>query len=262
MPIPLQDMADKRHLVPVIIITAVSFFSCTLVKENRDPCPCLLDIHLSGTFGQPAVVLVEDRDGVQSVPVAGDTLIHVSVPRGGVTVTAWSGVLSGPSGSIFRILPGKEAPPLYLCRCRLEASGDLAIVHARLQKQFCTLRVSVEGPPGWGKPFGTRIRGSVCGMGLDGMPVEGEYSFEPDKSSGVWTARIPRQFADSPLLLDIVMEDSAVRTFSLGPYLHESGFDWSLPDLPDLDILLSVSVTSLTIRPPSWEPDTFMWIDI
>ena len=99
-------------------------------------------------------------------------------------------------------------------------------------------------------------------MGLDGIPVEGEYSFEPDMSSGMWTALIPRQFADSPLLLDIVMEDSTVRTFSLGPYLHESGFDWSLPDLQDLDLLLSVSVTSLTIRPPSWEPETFMSVDI
>lgn len=262
MPIPLQDMADKRHLVPVIIITAVSFFSCTLVKENRDPCPCLLDIHLSGTFGQPAEVLVEAGSESVTYHVEGDTLLQVSVPRGGVSVTAWSGAASGPFGSVFSILPGNEAPPLYLCRCRLEASGDLAIVHARLQKQYCTLRVSVEGPPGWGKPFGTRIRGGVCGMGLDGIPVEGEYSFEPDMSSGMWTARIPRQFADSPLLLDIVMEDSTVRTFSLGPYLHESGFDWSLPDLQDLDLLLSVSVTSLTIRPPSWEPETFMSVDI
>lgn len=262
MPIPLQDMADKRHPVPALIITAVSFFSCIMVKENRDQCPCRLDIHVSGTNGQPAEVLVETDPGSVTYHVEGDTLLQVFVPRGGVSVTAWSGVVSGPSGNVFSIFPGSQAPPLYLCRCRLDALGDLAIVHARLQKQFCTLTVSVEGPPGWGKPFGTRIRGGICGMGLDGMPVQGEYSFEPDRHSGMWTARIPRQFADSPLLLDIVMEDSTVRTFSLGPYLHESGFDWTLPDLQDLDLLLSVSVTSLTIFGPSWDPPVSVTVDI
>lgn len=250
MPIPLEDMAGRRVLLAVGLIVC----SCSLVKENRDPCPCRLDIHVSGTQGAPATVLVENAHESYSYSVLGDTLLQVFVPRGEVCVTAWSGVLSGPSGSVFSILPGNEAPPLYLCRCRLDAMADLAIVHARLQKQFCTLRVSVEGPPGWGRPFGTRIRGNVSGMGLDGVPVEGEYRFEPDRDAGLWTARLPRQFAGSPLLLDIVMEDSTVRTFSLGPYLHQTGFDWSLPDLPDLDLLLSVSVTSLTILGPSWDP--------
>lgn len=74
--------------------------------------------------------------------------------------------------------------------------------------------------------------------------------------------RIPRQDPDSPLLLDIVMADSVVRTFSLGSYLKEAGFDWSAPDLGDIDIRLNLSVTSLAVRAPTWESEAFLSIDI
>lgn len=213
-------------------------------------------------------MLIETPEGAFRLDVGSDTVLLADVPRGEVSVTAWSGA-GEPSGGVFSIPSGTASPPLYLSRCRLKASGDEAVVLARLRKQFCTLRVSVEGPPGWGTPFRTRIRGGVAGISADGVPVEGEFDYSPDMgalfgSSGpwTWTARLPRQYAGSPLFLDIVMEDATIRTFSLGPCLYETGFDWSSPDLADLDLNLSLSVTSLTIRPPGWETPVSVTVEI
>ena len=263
-------MAGKRHAVPAATIVWVNIFlsSCALVKENRDPCPCRLEIRLTGTRGNATTVLVETPENVWSLSAASDTVLFANVPRGEVSVTAWSGA-GEPSGGVFSIPSGTASPPLYLSRCRLVASGDEAVILARLRKQFCTLRVSVEGPPGWGTPFRTRIRGGVAGISADGVPVEGEFDYSPDmgacfgsSSPWTWTARLPRQYSGSPLFLDIVMEDSTVRTFSLGPCLYETGFDRSSPDLADLDLRQSLSVTSLTIRPPGWEPEVSLQVVI
>lgn len=268
-------MADKRHTVPVAYLVIIILFlsSCALVKENRDPCPCLLEIHLTGTQGSTATIQVDTGEDTWNLYAAGDTVLHVYVPRTSVTVTAWSGAPE-PFCGVFCISPGTAAPPLYLCQCTVNALGDETIVRAQLRKQFCTLQLFVEGPPGWGTPFSTRIRGTVAGIGSDGIPVEGNFDYSPDNLSGTdssnngssspwtWSARIPRQFANNQLLLDIVMEDSTVRTFSLDSYLLDAGFDWSAPDLEDLDLCLHLSVTAITLRSPTWRPEETLSINI
>lgn len=257
MPIPLDDMADRRAL----LIAGLIVCSCSLVKENRDPCPCRLDIHVSGTHGAPATVMVENASDSYSYSVMGDTLLQVFVPRGKVSVTAWSGAPQ-PAQGAFMGSSQTGFPPLYLCHCTLDARGEEVIAHARLRKQFCTLRISVEGPPGWGPPIGTAVRGYACGMNITGLPLEGPFHCSLGDSPDNWSLRIPRQDPDSPLLLDIVLADSVVRTFSLGTYLKEASFDWSAPDLADLDLQLSLSVTSLTVLSPSWNPPTSVTVVI
>ena len=255
-------MADKRHGIPVLPVMIFSILSsCALVKENRDPCPCRLEIVLTNTRGEPSQVLVSAGNDSWNYSASCDTVIVAYVPRGRVSVTAWSGI-SEPAGGSFIIPEGSGAPPLFLCHCTVDADGDVVIARARLLKQFCTLQISVDGPPGWGEPFGTAIRGSVTGMSIDGFPLEGPFNFNLGDRTGNWCLRIPRQNPDSPLFLDIVMADSVVRTFSLGSCLQEAGFDWSAPDLGDLDLQLRLSVTSLTIRPPSWEPEVSLSIII
>lgn len=255
-------MADKWHRVPVLLSLITPFLSsCALVKENRDPCPCRLEIRLTGIIEAPSRVLVNAGDESWNYFAAGDTVIFTYVPRGKVTVTAWSGA-SEPLDGSFIIPEGSCAPPLYLCQCTVDAVGDEAIANARLRKQYCTLQISVDGPPGWGEPFGTAIRGSVKGISTDGIPLEGPFNCSLGDHTGYWGLRIPRQDPSSPLFLDIVMADSVVRTFSLGSCLLDAGYDWSAADLGDLDLQLRLSVTSLTIRPPSWEPEAFLSIEI
>ena len=232
-----------------------------MVKENRDGCPCRLEIRLTGTFGEQSHVMVKAGEESWSYTAAGDTVLFAYVPRGVVSVTAWSGAAE-PDGDAFRCSSGSSFPPLYLCHCTIDAEGDEVIANARLLKQFCTLHISVDGPSGWGRPFGTTVRGSVDGMSTEGLPQEGPFRYTLGDSVDTWSVRIPRQAPDSPLLLDIVMADSVVRTFSLGSYLLEAGFDWGAPDLGDLDLQLNLSITSLTFRSPVWEPVATLWVDI
>lgn len=256
-------MADKRSSVPVFILLCaiISFSSCNLIKENRDNCPCRLEIRLTDTRGALSHVLVTAGEESWNYNCESDTVICVYVPRGKASITAWSGA-GDPVDGAFLCPSGDGFPPLYLCHCSVDAIGDEVIALARLRKQFCTLRIGVEGPPGWGRPFGTTVRGAVGGMGIDGLPLEGGLNCILGDSTNNWSIRIPRQHPDSPLLLDIVMADSVVRTFSLGSYLREAGFDWSAPDLGDLDLLLSLSVTSLTVHSPDWEPEITLTVDI
>ena len=256
-------MAARKSRVPVFLlfIIIVSFPSCLLVKENRDNCPCRLEIQLTGTLGAPSRVLVNAGEESWDFTASRDTVLSVYVPKGRVSVTAWNGA-EEPSDGVFMGTAGTGFPPLYLCHCTLEARGEEIIAHARLRKQFCTLSIGVDGPSGWGRPFGTSIRGNACGMDMFGLPLEGPFNCILGESKDNWSLRIPRQDPDSPLLLDIVMADSVVRTFSLGSYLRDAGFDWSAPDLGDLDLRLNLSVTSLTVRTPSWEPESFLSIDI
>lgn len=270
-------MACKRLAVPLLLLLS----ACSVVKENRDLCPCLLEIRIHGIPGGPvedgevmAGVLVEDGEFRWSATVQGDTIVTVEVPPGYASITVWSG--SGePAEGGFLSDAGKEFPPLFLCHCRVKAVGESVTVNARPLKQYCTLRLLVEGPPGWGEPFRTRIRGAVRGISTSGIPVPGEFRFTPPDfispapsvspptaGSPFFSVRIPRQYASDPLLLDILMADSMVRTFSLGSILEQSGYDWSAPDLPDLDLNLSLSVTSLTLNPPAWQPQVSLSIDI
>lgn len=256
-------MAARKSRVPVFLffIIIVSFPSCLLVKENRDNCPCRLEIQLSGTHGAVSRVLVSAGEESWNFYAGRDTVLSVYVPKGRVSVTAWSGA-EEPLDGVFLGTSGGGFPPLFLCHCALEARGEEIIAHARLRKQFCTLSVGMEGPPGWGRPIGTNVRGNVSGMDIFGGTHPGSFNCVPGKSAGGWSMRIPRQDPDSPLLLDIVMADSVVRTFSLGSYLKEAGFDWSAPDLGDIDIRLNLSVTSLAVRAPTWESEAFLSIDI
>ena len=63
---------------------------------------------------------------------------------------------------------------------------------------------------------------------------------------------LPRQGPDAALWMDILMPDALVRSFNLGALLLDAGYDWSAPDLEDLDITLELSVTALTFRTPGW----------
>ena len=258
-------MADKQSRVPVLlpllILIYISISSCHLVKENRDNCPCRLEIRLTGTRGDRSNILVKTDLESWEFYASGDTVISVFVPRGKVSVIAWSGAPKPVEGA-FTGAAGSGFPPLYLCHCSLNAEGEEVVALAKLRKQFCTLNIGIDGPPGWGRPFGTAVRGSAWGMDIYGLPQEGPFNCALGDSTDTWTLRIPRQNPDAPLLLDIVMADSIVRTFSLGSYLQESGFDWSSPDLPDLDLRLNLSVTTLSLHSPSWLPEETMTIQI
>ena len=48
------------------------------------------------------------------------------------------------------------------------------------------------------------------------------------------------------------MPDCVVRSFALGHYMLEAGYDWTAPDLEDLPLQLDLSVTAISFRMGNW----------
>lgn len=241
-----------------------------MIKENRDSCPCNLVVEISGVQDSPASLLVKslsEGSYVEILSVSRDTLMTLFVPRGGVTLSAWTGA-PAPEEAVF-IPSGSEAPPLYLYYGKVDTRGDMAYADIRLHKQFCTLSLEVEGPPGWGPPIGTAVRGSACGMSLNGGIIPGYFLYSPSQPAiavgntvRIGSIRLPRQHPDGQLMLDIVMEDNIIRTFSLGACLQKAGYSWIAMDLEDITVHMDLSVSAITFSEPGLSAPVSLIVDI
>ena len=247
-----------RLLPPVLLLLLPS---CS-VKEDRTACPCALDLELTGLPVAPVILGVTGEGYAFTEVVHRDTVIVLPVPKGELAVSAVGGALPEGDGSV-RILPGEEAPPLYLFHADVSASSsEQMILPVRLRKQFCSLELRFTGPPGYGPPFEVEVEGFYDGWMPDGQPSAGPFSRRLlPGSDGIAVLRLPRQGNDS-LLMHIVFSDRVVRTFALGSYIAASGFDWSAPDLADLSLQVDISLTSVTVSTDLWShtEDLEVWI--
>jgi hypothetical protein len=48
------------------------------------------------------------------------------------------------------------------------------------------------------------------------------------------------------------MPDRVVRSFALGNYLLQAGYDWTAPDLEDQPLQIDLSVTNISFRTGRW----------
>ena len=232
-------------LVPLLLLSACS------VKEDRDACPCNLFLGIKDLPVSPVVVEVTDGDFAFTRLVHADTVLAVEVPKGELTVSVVGGALADPGGGV-RIPPGEEAPPLYLFHAVVPADSEEVFFPVRLLKQFCTLELLFKGPSGYGPPFEVEVTGNVGGWNRDGSPAEGAFSKRLlPGSDGRAVLRLPRQGDDS-LLMHIVFSDRVIRTFALGTYISESGYDWTAPELEDLTLKVDISLTAVTISGDRW----------
>ena len=222
--------------------------SCS-VKEKREDCPCALYIHLESLPSRPVKVIVESERGKEEHLAYGDTVVLARPQKGAISVKAVAGATVNPDGKV-EIPLGYDSPAVYLFNTEMNLAGlDSASVNVLLRKHFCNLSIDFSGPPGWGEPYWTEVRGPVDGILWDGTPTDGVFSCRLDDGL---TVRLPRQFPDQTLLLDITMPDRVVRTFDLGYYLERYGYDWTQADLEDLTLEIDLSVTALTLSIDSW----------
>ena len=229
------------------LLGALVLLSCS-VKEQRELCPCALRIELSHLPG-PVTVQVVAGEHRASYSARHDTVMTVQAPKGKIRLLAVSGAKLEPEESL-EIPYGYECPPIYLYSDYVNTLADSASVAVQLNKHFCTLSLSFDGPSGWGEPYWAQIRGSVSGLDRDGLPCEGDFSCRLD--TGL-SARLPRQEPGQELWLDISMPDQVIRSFSLGSYMLEAGYDWTAPDLDDLPLEIRLSVTNLILQTSLWK---------
>lgn len=232
-------------LLPVLLLSSCS------VKENRAKCPCALTLELSGLPVRPVVLGVAGEGYALTEVVHADTVLVLPVPKGELTVSAVGGSLAEGDGSV-RIPEGEEAPPLYLFHATVSTDVEQLVLPVTLHKQFCTLELIFKGSAGYGPPFEVAVEGFYGGWRPDGSPAPGAFSRRIlPGSDGRAVLRLPRQGDDS-LQMHIVFSDNIVRTFALGSYIAESGYDWSAPDLSDLTLHVDISLTSVTLSTDLW----------
>lgn len=234
----------RRIAVPLLIIMT----SCT-VKENRDRCPCALSLVMEGLPAAPVALSLTGDGFTWREKLFRDTSLVVQVPKNGVWLYALTGDATPGADGVIRIPLGFDCPPLWVYGRLVDTSGEYARVEPCLHKHYCRLGITLSSPPGWGEPYWCEIRGGVSGLSLDGAPQEGEFSCRLDGGGSIC---LPRQPREAPLWMDIVMPDRVVRTFSLSALLQEAGYDWGAPDLDDIGLELSLSVSQIIISTSTW----------
>lgn len=228
--------------------------SCSLVLEDRDNCPCELEVSVEGVNGETEVVV----DGSVCARVWGDSTVVCRVPRGELAVMAVSGVSAEEFSGYreaggFRIPEGLDSPPLYLGYAVVDAKGESARTRLRVSKEYCALTLELEGPPGWAEPYSIDITSDVCGTASNGCPLQGSFSHRLTLSEdGRARVLLPRQLPGGRLEMEILMQDRLLRTFSLASCMQKAGYDWSAPDLEDIQLELRFSVTAFTVHVGLW----------
>lgn len=240
--------------IPVLlcILSLVSHPGCT-VKENRDLCPAQLVLALP--LMQEAAVLLLGTDAgfrTDSLP-AGLPEYRVAVPRGTpvpVMVRTPADLPFATEGEI-RIPEGEDCPELRLFCRSYEIRGEMFRDSVRLHKNYCRLALRVVARDG-SVPYAFTVAGGWNGYDPAGRPLEGpfRYRLRPD-GEGAASLRIPRQ-GDASLMLELVAEDGIVRSFAVGEYLCESGYDWTAEDLEDAEIRIDYARTFVTLVIGNW----------
>jgi len=245
----------------------VLFLSCS-VKEDRDVCPCFLTLDLDGVDAAGLV-----RKGIDSLVIAvgsgedfyleeGFGLRELAneavypVPRSRVEVMAACGPGSGDitDGGVS-IPEGSECPVFYLYSESFSTeAGDMSRT-VILHKEYCTLTASMKSSLGsQPRPYRIRLEGNVSGCSMDGTPAEGPFDcLSSPSAGGLCRLNIPRQ-RDGSLRLEVYFLDSdEVRSFPVGEYILDSGYDWSARDLEDIEVEMDFARSSLTVSTSKWK---------
>lgn len=240
------------------VIFLFPFCSCS-IKESRDSCPCLLllefeDRNMPETESLDLMVFSQgDYVWTDTVSIS-DTMTQyaVRVPKTELHIGVWAGLSGRDTSGGLDIPLGCECPKVYMYDADMVAAGETVAENVVLRKNHCILTVLTKG--GNDFPFRMKVTGNVSGYSRDGRPVSGEFSYYlPKRAPGnEFSVVLPRQ-ADSSLMLHVLDYNENIKSFSLGHYIAESGYDWSVPDLEDMTVTIDYALTEISLSVAGWD---------
>jgi len=250
------------------IVLALIAVACT-VKEDRSYCPALCVVYSDGYVADGCAgdltysVTSEGRGNLDAGTGALSNFTEkgnmvFEVPRNeNVYVDVFCGVYSmSMADSALRIPLGCSCDRIYSGHGHVLISGEGGEAGLPLHKDFVCLSVRLKSDGLEELPFFLRIRGNVDGYVLPGgSPHRGEFDYRPpEEGKGCFKACIPRQTDDS-LRLDICRTDDAstVESCALGKMISAMGFDWTRPDLRDLELTVKLAEVGFEIQIKAWE---------
>ena len=246
-------------LIFSLLTSIMCLWGCS-VKEDRDACPCDLILDLSEMdmdCYEDLRVFITDEFGPVYKSYSDFTDFWpeygFSVPRSVLTVNVCSG-----EGGCFDDLKGvlipygEECPRIFMYSSAVDARCEAVREIVNLNKNHCVVDLYLENDAADSR-YELCLKGNVCGYGMNGQPVQGEFSFRPDGNPDRgYRACLPRQ-SDTSLMLEIDDGSEVLKTFSLGEYIVAGGYDWTAPDLEDITVHINWTLTSVILTVSSWD---------
>lgn len=245
-----------------LLFSALLYAGCS-VKEYREACPCRLLLD----FNEVDTSLVRSADLFVTVPDGYVFADHVEadlfrkgyeaeVPRTRLWLNAVYGAEDMYSESGLKIPLGEDCPPVYMHSSYIHADCEMWREVVWMRKNHCRMTMNLKGEGGYMPEL--RIISDVCGYDVAGEPVKGRFECTayPDYS-GECCVVVPRQ-TDDVMMLEIDDGEGVVKSFALGTYIASTGYDWSDPDLKDIEIELDLAVTRITLLIRGWD-DEYMF---
>lgn len=239
--------------------------SCT-IKEDRDPCPCRLNIIVDGAAS------LSDRLSVSGWSDNGERLFHdrikvadypdgyaKKVKKGFLKVCAVGGIesMTVKDGSLY-IPTGKECDGIWAYSGGMvDATGDDAEDKVVLHKNHTRIYFQLDSLTLEKGDVILRLVGNVSGVEMPSLkPVHGDFNcFATMDAEGYHTATVPRQNDDS-MILEVFINGILTRTVRIGEIIVNSGYSWVKEDLDDLFLSISIfSGTEVSISINDWMTD-------
>ena len=231
------------------------------IKENRTVCPCRLILDISSVSMEemaPVTLSVLSETGYVYHETFSDSDSPrdrvIDVPRTELSVMAWSGYKDLMTDDGLVIPEGQDCPPVYIHSSKVSASGELVRDTVCLRKNHCMLNISFKDTD---MPYGLILKGNVSGYDREGQPTAGEFhvplTVQTTSVSSIEVC-LPRQIGND-LYMDVSDGEGKYRTFHLSEYMAAAGYDWTEPDLKDLDLLLDYTLTSITMMIQGWDEE-------
>ena len=249
-----------KHKQGLLLLLLTAAVSCS-VKEERQECPCWLDIVVKGcrevsrnvtvSTWNPGILFTEGID-VEDYP----DYYERTVPKGYVNVSVYAGQKEQTlSGECLVIPDGKSCDSLWVHRSLVDCSGEFAFDTATLHKQFATIFLKIDNlSPGEDYPYGLVLWSAFDGLRLtDCTPHSGAWTFPlrrlPD---GTYSFRVPRQ-GDGTLTIDLFLDGEKIDEYPIGEHILKAGYSWLSEDLEDIWIGMDYGRSEIHISMESGE---------
>lgn len=242
-------MGPTPAILSLVVLLAL-LPSCS-IKADRTDCPCRLEIVTDD--GEVTVVLW--RKGCVFSEISLDSCereggrFFADIEKGKYVVTVNRGS--------YAVERGSQSDSLYVWSSmdELNAVSENLVVEPCLHKQFACLDVLVKERAGI-KVSDVEIKGAVCGLSMNTLePLPGVFEYHMELSADcVWVGRIPRQqAAGGDLSLVVGTQNGDDFIFDLSGCLNSMGYDWSLQDLPDVEVWVDLEECSLAVGVARWD---------
>lgn len=242
-----------------VLAASILAASCS-IKEDRRPCPCWLDMDISGCASQTTELtlsawntenLFSDKVAVADYPDAYER----AVAKGMVSTSAYCGLNEGiVQGSRIIIPEGRQSDMLRVHSNLVDCTGEFARDSVQLYRQYATVFLSMEDDNAKEALKVMEVRGEVCGIDYVTLePVDGKFSYRTQAGDdGVWAFRLPRQNEGSRLRLVTFADGVEKDSLPLDEWIAKSGYSWLDKDLKDIYINVDYAVGKVSVVIQGW----------